>query len=318
MIHQLCRSILGPPASSRSRREAGKDAGGPGPCALRHSTLSETASVHGLLALAVLAPGAPETEDLRQSPPGSVVVQVGRGHLVAPLVLSARPPVVRLHLPLGAQGQGGQAGARVAEQVDVVVERRLVICDEQQIGAPGVQHLLAEVALAARACPSSVLNTRCESIGRACAPWGSPGCAAARETGAHFTPRGPAPSGGSPGSRPQPTSGAPTGRRWRWRGGAGRRRAQRPQPGCGPEGQRDTGLWCVWCRTPHGTLPGRDSAHQRRLSSHKESALCHCVARAQALRLATQAARPAELATPGDLPEPTPSPLRWPGDAPRL
>jgi hypothetical protein len=222
MIHQLCRSILGPPASSRSRREAGKDAGGLRPCVLLQSNRSETASVHGLLALAVLAPGAPETEDLRQSPPGSVVVQVGRGHLVAPLVLSARPPVVRLHLPLGAQGQGGQAGARVAEQVDVVVERRLVICDEQQIGAPGVQHLLAEVALAAGACPSSVLNTRCK------VDW------------------------------------------------------------------------------------------QPRLSSHKESALCHCVARAQALRLARQAARPAELATPGDLPEPTPSPLRWPGDAPRL
>src|SRR5918912_2339216 len=40
---QRCRGILGPPATSRSLREAGKDAGGPRPCALVQSNLSETA-----------------------------------------------------------------------------------------------------------------------------------------------------------------------------------------------------------------------------------------------------------------------------------
>src|SRR5205085_6267827 len=39
----LCRGLLGPPASSRSRREAGKDAGGPRPCAFLQSNLAETA-----------------------------------------------------------------------------------------------------------------------------------------------------------------------------------------------------------------------------------------------------------------------------------
>src|SRR5437588_11124377 len=38
-----CRGLLGPPASSRSWREAGKDAACPRPCALLQSNLSETA-----------------------------------------------------------------------------------------------------------------------------------------------------------------------------------------------------------------------------------------------------------------------------------